>query len=138
MRVQVYVQKKEADQHFTLAADIDPAFFGLQETLQEVVAKATFHEWSQVAMKFVYPEEAKLISNGDQMKDSVDKMHKENEHALLRACAVELGKQSEGIPADAAQGLQGVDELGVVALVQAYGGLVELGKKQMKAKEDVK
>ena len=60
MRVQIYVQKKEADQHFTLAADIDPAFFGLQETLQEVVAKATFHEWSQVAMKFVYPEAVTL------------------------------------------------------------------------------
>ena len=99
MRVQVYVQKKEADQHFTLAADIDPAFFGLQETLQEVVAKATFHEWSQVAMKFVYPE-AVNMQEPVKMEDIV---RTGKDVDAMFAKTAEFVADAMGIPADSVQ-----------------------------------
>lgn len=55
MRVMIYVRKDiGATPH--LAADIDPSMFGFQEVLQEVVAKATFHDWHEVTMRFFYPE----------------------------------------------------------------------------------
>ena len=61
MRVKIFVTKKEGGPA-TMAADIHPAFFGLQDTLAEVVAKATFHEWKRVEMVFEYPERTEGIS----------------------------------------------------------------------------
>lgn len=58
MIVKIYVGKKEG-QVSELAAEINPSLFGLQETLAEVVAKATFHEWDSVAMVFKYEEKVK-------------------------------------------------------------------------------
>lgn len=56
MIVKIYVGKKEG-QGAELAAEINPSLFGLQETLAEVVAKATFHEWPAVTMRFEYEDE---------------------------------------------------------------------------------
>ena len=73
MRVKIYVNKK-AGLDLRLAADIDPSLFGLQETLAEVVSKATFHEWYRVSMVFDY-EEKKLRGVGSFIGIPADSAH---------------------------------------------------------------
>ena len=58
MTVKIYVGEKKGRAP-KLAAEINPSLFGLQETLSEIVAKATFHEWDSVAMVFKYEEKVK-------------------------------------------------------------------------------
>lgn len=93
MNVLISVLKKDGGK-FEKAVEFNPALMSLGETVQDVLANATFHEWGSVLVEFDYKEKA-LTAHEMEMEDFIQDIEKEMEISAVHGKILKTIREQE-------------------------------------------
>lgn len=109
MNVKIYALKKDGGK-FEKAVDFNPALISLGETVQDVLANATFHEWGSVLVEFDYKEKGEYTKEQEdeaekefltsEMRKAIDEKFREGANAVMVRGGEVTDMDFKGTPAD--------------------------------------